>query len=226
MDGRYFEAERAARQHLLKEHGDRLKALLQSGSRYLALTENQKELLCSLRRGENDREIARRCGVSPGTVRHQRFMLREKAKQARLFLALYSLATQKKNEAEELILVHEGAKMVDERYEITAAEQEKFLRDAFFSLQPLRLKVFPRKEKKKVAILSRIAEEFSQGRVYSEPEINAVLGRIYPDYATLRRYLIEYGFMQRTADCREYRLTVTGDTAGEPGEALPESEQG
>ena len=138
-------------------------------------------------------------------------MLREKAKQARMFLALYTLAMQQKNEQEELMPVHDCAKMVDERYEITEAEREKFLRDAFESLQPLQLKLFPRKEKKKVAILARIAEEFQRGRVYSEPEVNAILSRIYPDYATIRRYLIEYGFMQRTPDCREYRRSSAGE---------------
>lgn len=206
MDGRYFEAEKAAQRHLQKQHGDRLEALLYSGSRYLPLTGNQRQLLCSLHRGESDQQIARESGISPSTVRHQRFTLRERAKQARLFLAVYTLATQKKNQDEELIEVHDGARMVDERYEITAAEREKFLHDAFQSLQPPRLQVFPRKEKKKVVILARIAEEFEQGRVYSEPEVNAILRPIYPDYATIRRYLIEYGFMQRTPDCRAYQV--------------------
>lgn len=206
VDGRYFEAKRAAEYHLAQAHGDRLEALLQSGSRYLQLTGNQKELLRSLRRGESDRQIAGRGEISLSTVRSQRFALREKAKQARMFLALYALAAQKKNEAEEWIPVHSGARMVDERYAITEKEREKILRDAFESLQPLKLQVFPRKEKKKVAILIRIAEEFERGRVYTEPEINAVLRSIHPDFATLRRYLVEYGFMDRTADCREYRL--------------------
>lgn len=65
VDGRYFEAKRAAEYHLAQAHGDRLEALLQSGSRYLQLTGNQKELLRSLRRGESDRQIAGRGGDIP-----------------------------------------------------------------------------------------------------------------------------------------------------------------
>ena len=210
--GRFFEAQRAALLHVEQEHGGAFEALLSSGSRYLSLTGNQRELLQSLHLGESDREIAGRCGIAASTVRHQRFILREKAKQARMFLALYTLAMQKMDRQEELIAVHDGANMVDERYEITEAEQEKILRDAFLSLQPLRLEHFPKKEKK-VAILTRIAQEFEAGRRYTEPEVNGVLGAIYPDFATLRRYLIEYGFMQRTTDCREYWLSPAG--AGE-----------
>lgn len=207
LEGRFFEAKRAALLHVEQAHGGALEALLSSGSRYLTLTDSQRELLQSLHRGVNDREIAGRCGIAASTVRHQRFILREKAKQARMFLALYLLAMQKMNKQEELIAVHDGANMVDERYEITEAEQEKILQNAFSSLQPLRLSHFPKKEKKKVAILTRIAQEFTPGRRYSEPEVNQLLGGIYPDFATLRRYLIEYGFMQRTTDCREYWLS-------------------
>ncbi len=204
LEGRFFEAKKAAEHHLAHAHEDRLEALLNSGSRYLPVTENQQELLSALRRGESDKEIAKQSGVSPSTVRHQRFVLREKAKQARLFLALYTLAMEKKNKEEELIPVHESAQMVDERFEITEAEQEKYLRNAFESLEPLRLSIFPAKEKKKVAILIRIAEEFERNHTYTEPEVNEILRAIFDDYVTLRRYLIEYGFLQRTNDCRSY----------------------
>ena len=40
--------------------------------------------------------------------------------------------------------------------------------------------------------------------VYNIPASNSVLKLIYEDYATIRRYLIEYGFMERTNDCKEY----------------------
>lgn len=34
--------------------------------------------------------------------------------------------------------------------------------------------------------------------------MNAVLKEIYNDYATIRRALIDGGFMERAGDCREY----------------------
>ena len=53
--------------------------------------------------------------------------------------------------------------MVDARYEITQQEEQKILSTVFASMQPLRLKTFPPKEKKKVVILRTIAKEFESG---------------------------------------------------------------
>lgn len=96
--------------------------------------------------------------------------------------------------------------MVDDRYFISKSEEDKIVVSLFESLQPLKLKVFSPKEKKKIVILRRIAEQFEKDRKYSEKEVNAILKAIYEDYATIRRYLIEYGFMGRTNDCKEYWL--------------------
>lgn len=94
--------------------------------------------------------------------------------------------------------------MVDARYEITQQEEQKILSMVFASMQPLRLKTFPPKEKKKVVILRTIAKEFEEGIRYSEVQVNEILKDIYPDYVTLRRYLIEYGYLERTRDGSAY----------------------
>ena len=96
--------------------------------------------------------------------------------------------------------------MLDERYEITEAEEKKILSGVFSSLEPLKLKVFSAKEKKKVVILKRIAQEFEPGRRYTEGEVNSLLKEIYFDFATLRRYLVEYGWISREKDCSAYWL--------------------
>ena len=70
----------------------------------------------------------------------------------------------------------------------------------------LKLVRFPKKEKEKLVILKRIAAEFAAGNEYSEPEVNAILRRVYDDYVTIRRYLIEYRFMDREPDGSRYRL--------------------
>jgi hypothetical protein len=103
--------------------------------------------------------------------------------------------------------IHGGATMVDERYLVTAEETQKIIQTFFASTEPLVLKGFPPKEKKKLVILRLISEQFEQDRRYSEKEVNAILRSIYEDYATIRRDLIEYGFMDRTRDCRAYWLT-------------------
>ena len=127
-----------------------------------------------------------------------------------MYLALYTLAFEQGGQGTEALLpVHDSAKMLDDRYLITVGERDKILRDAFTSLSPLKLSHFPVKEKKKVAILPKIAEQFEQGSRYAESEVNQILQEIFDDYVTLRRYLIEYGFMERTKDCSEYWMHLS-----------------
>jgi len=180
--------------------------------KYTGITENQKELLMMIHDGLSDNEIAKKTGVAPATIRHQRFVFREKAKQAKLYLAIFEVAEEAvssykiKNAKDDLVDVHSGAKMVDDRYSITKAEEDRVIASAFESLEPLVLKVFSAKEKKKLVILRKIAAQFDKGVKYTENEINSILKPIYEDYATIRRYLIEYGFMERTKNCKEYWL--------------------
>jgi hypothetical protein len=207
--GRFYEAAKAAQLHVEKEHGSMLALLTDNDKKYTGLTENQVELLNMFSSGLSDKELAQKTGVVQSTIRHQRFIFREKAKQAKLYLAIYETVFKQPDEKktrkeEELIMVHKGATMIDDRYFITEAEQEKIAKTVFSSLEPLKLRIFSAKEKKKVIILNRIAAKFETGRVYTESEINAILSDIYEDYVTLRRYLIEYGYLRRTRDCKEY----------------------
>jgi hypothetical protein len=212
FEGRFYDASKAIQLHIEKEHGNMIDILASFDKKYTGITENQKELLSMIFDGLSDNEIAKKTGVAPATIRHQRFVFREKAKQAKLYLAIFEVVEKAVSEGrgkssdDELISVHHGAKMVDDRYFITKAEENKIVASVFESLQPLKLKVFSPKEKKKIVILRRIASQFEKGRKYSEKEVNSVLVAIYEDYATIRRYLIEYGFMERTIDCKEYWL--------------------
>jgi hypothetical protein len=212
FDDRFYEASKAIQLHIKKEHGGVLELLTSFDKKYTGITENQKELLTMIHEGLSDNEIAQRTGVAPATVRHQRFVFREKAKQAKLYLAIYETveeaasAKKGKSKQDEFVDVHSGAKMVDDRYFITKEEEDKVIESVFESLDPLVLKVFSAKEKKKLVILRKIAAQFKRGVSYSEKEVNSILEPIYEDYATVRRYLIEYGFMERTLDCKEYWL--------------------
>ena len=94
--------------------------------------------------------------------------------------------------------------MVDDRYLATEEEREKILDTFFSSRSPLKLKSLSSKEKKKLIILSEIAAAFEKERQYTEKEVNQLLENIYDDYVTLRRYLIEYGFLDRTTNCSAY----------------------
>lgn len=66
------------------------------------------------------------------------------------------------------------------------------------------IKTYPAKEKKKIIVLSEVIKNFVKGRQYTEKELNRILERIYEDFATIRRALIEYGFIERSNDCTTY----------------------
>jgi len=209
INGHFYDAARAIEKHIGSGHADYLDTLIFSDSKYNTLTDNQKQLFRLFASGLPDKEIARQLNVSTSTVRHQKFMFREKAKQARQYLAVYeSVFEGASQNASTLMPIHDNARMVDQRYVITEEERVKILQTSFASLEPLKLNIFPHKEKKKVVILSRIAEEFRPGVEYSEKEVNAIIGAVFDDYVTIRRYMIEYGFLGRKNDGSKYWLTA------------------
>ena len=55
----------------------------------------------------------------------------------------------------------------------------------------------PVQHKKRLAILRWLVEDFQPGRQYTEAEVNAIISRHHPDFAALRRYLVDEEFMQR-----------------------------
>lgn len=57
----------------------------------------------------------------------------------------------------------------------------------------------PAQESKKLVILQRLVEEFAPGGAYAERDVNLILGQFHEDYAALRRYLVDYGFLERNA---------------------------
>lgn len=205
IDGCFYIPEAAVARHIDSEHGGNFNQLLQTDTKYNTLTDKQKELLTLFHTDVSDNEIARQLGVTTSTIRHQKFTFREKAKQARFYLALVEHAFG--DTGEDLVPIHDHAAYLDDRYVITAKEKEQILKTSFSSLKPLRLKTFSMKEKKKVVILTEIAGLFEPGRSYSEKEVNELLEPVYDDYIALRRYLVMYGFMKRDQDGTNYRLT-------------------
>ncbi len=68
---------------------------------------------------------------------------------------------------------------------------------ANFLTEDGRLRTIPAKHRKLLVVLDRLAQEFEPGRTYPESEVNVTLARFHPDFAALRRYLVENGFMTR-----------------------------
>lgn len=60
-----------------------------------------------------------------------------------------------------------------------------------------RLIAIPAQRKKRLAVLRWLVEEFQPGRRYPEAEVNRIISRRHPDFATLRRFMVDEELMQR-----------------------------
>ena len=62
-----------------------------------------------------------------------------------------------------------------------------------------RLRAMPVGETKRLAVLRWFARKFEPGRRYPELEVNAIIAEFINDYASVRRYLVDHGLMDRGA---------------------------
>lgn len=204
-----LDAERTVKEHITSEHSSTFEYLLNLDKKISGLSDVQRNMLDYFYRGLDDNEIARIVGVSSSTIRNHRFTLRQKEKQAKIFIAIMELLEGKKRDKRQAFLpIHKTATMVDDRYTITKEESEKILALYFPEGVNGRLKEFPKKEKRKIVILKNIIRRFDTNKKYTEKEVNEIIEEVYPDYVTIRRYLIEYGFMDRVRDGSQYWVKI------------------
>lgn len=206
-EGIFYEASRYIRVHIEQTHGSVFEHLIRLDKQLTGLTDHQNRLLRLFYEGKNDAAIQKEMGIgSSATIRNHRFGLREKERQAKVFLTLMELLNTRDQTSPRFIPPHDTARMVDDRYKITPDENDQILKRYFPKGPGGPLKTFEIREKNKLVVLRQIAKRFEPGRLYSETEVNAILKNAYPDYVTLRRYLIEYGFMDRKPDGSQYWL--------------------
>jgi len=58
----------------------------------------------------------------------------------------------------------------------------------------------PVKSAKKIAVLHHIARDLSPGTKYPEKELNLIIAKYHDDTAAIRRYMIEYGILDRDSE--------------------------
>lgn len=199
---RLFDAEKAAEIHIAEEHKSTLQYILNMNSAFNGISEVQKDVVTLMAMGIADKDIAKKLGVSPSTIRNHRYKLREKEKQSRVFIALMELLSE--NTSKNINIMDnttlcdapKSATTVDDRFNISEKEKEKILKS--YMDENGAIKTYPTKEKRKIIVLEAITKNFVKDRKYTEKEVNKILKRIYEDYTTLRRALIEYGFLDRT----------------------------
>jgi hypothetical protein len=144
-------------------------------------------------------ELADRLSLTPPTISHHmrrlvaaRLVEVEPDAQARI----YSLRTDAIRELSGSVLGDQAPR--------PASDEENAVLRAFFDGP--RLRQIPASRKKRVIVLRRLLERFAPGRSYPEPEVNELLREAHDDVATLRRELVDYGFMVR--DRGIYRIAT------------------
>ena len=159
-------------------------------------------------------DLARTLSLSPGTVVHHLNRLREAGlvtSKPRHPYMDYSLRLERLSEIGadlgRLAREQSGAEAQPGAPDWATADEAKILRSFF---ENGLLTSVPAQRSKRLVVLRQLAETvFERKHKYPEKEVNQRLGAVYPDPASLRRYLVDDGFMARKSGV--YRLRPRSD---------------
>jgi len=107
-----------------------------------------------------------------------------------------------------IFLCYHNERVGDYMFEITQNDIQAVIDTLLISKNPLVFKMIPAREKKKYIIICMVIHYFEKSKKYTEKEINEILKPMFEDYVMIRRYLVDYHFMERTQDGKAYWLVV------------------
>lgn len=214
-EGVLYEAARYMRVHIEKVHGSVFEYLLELDKSVTGLSDVQRGLLSQFYEGKKDAEVQKTLGIgSASTIRNHRFVLKEKERQAKIFLALMELLKSKDTQAPaewvSPVTRHEHT-IHPNSFDITEQDMEKVLNKYFPEGTGGRLTTFHMQQKHKYIVLIEIAKRFETERKYSEKQVNELLKEVNDDYVEIRRYLVDYGLLEREPDGSQYWLGSHAD---------------
>ncbi|HAX03129.1 MAG: hypothetical protein A2Y45_06820 [Tenericutes bacterium GWC2_34_14] len=90
------------------------------------------------------------------------------------------------------------------KFDISDDDFNAFLETYVLSRTPLKFKEVPAKEKRKYMMLCMIIHHIDPTKIYHEFELNDILKPMVDDYVMIRRYLVDYGFLNREIDGSKY----------------------
>ncbi len=205
VDDRFMDAEKAIQYHIAKSHGSVFDMYIGQDKQTTGLSDHQRQIMKLFYEGASDYEVQKALNIgSISTIRNHRSLLKEKEKQALMTTTLMTLMNSSIND-KGIVAPHKTATMLDDRYATTVEESIKVINKYFPNGTDQPLKSFSMKEKQKIIILREIIKKFDGKQTYTEKEVDHILKEIYAsDYALIRRYLIQYGFMDRKRDGSVY----------------------
>jgi biotin operon repressor len=143
------------------------------------------------------KEIAARLDLTPPTVSHHM----RKLVDAGIVTATSDAQMQRYALNSDLLLDMRRAPLAQTPQEEPVGEQDA---DAAYRAKVLRkffdgerLKSIPAQRKQRVIVLQKLMERFDPSRTYPEREVNDLLRPAHDDVASLRREMVDYGFMTR-----------------------------
>ena len=75
-----------------------------------------------------------------------------------------------------------------------------------------KLMTIPKKEKNKIPVLQIVLEMLkAKSLEFTEKELNEAIKEIYSDYSLIRRYLVDYKFLERDNYGRIYKIVGEKD---------------
>lgn len=75
-----------------------------------------------------------------------------------------------------------------------------------------KLMMIPKKEKNKILVLQIVLEMLKEKSLeFTEKELNEAIKEIYSDYSLIRRYLVDYKFLERDNYGRMYKIVGEKD---------------
>ncbi len=203
VHGKLFDAHKAVLLHIKEEHDSVLAYLLKINPSAMGLSELQLELVNLFASGWSDKDIASYLGVAASTIRNHRYKLREKEKQAKIFIALMQLLEEKNLRQKDQDRVEVKLSSIpgiiykrDYALPISKREEEKIIQQHI--TKEGKLRSYPSYEKGRQVILRKMIQSFDKGRRYTEGEVSEILSHIYRDGAFLKKELLEYDLLRRT----------------------------
>jgi biotin operon repressor len=149
-------------------------------------------------------QLGQTLGISVSTVSHHLARLARAglvSARPESYYNLYSLRTEALSGlAKQLLVQAEPLRPTAEQ--ALAAFDRKVL--ATFTSPDGRIKAFPTQEKKVRVLLRHVLPAFSHGVRYPEKRVNEMLAKYSDDTARLRRWLVDFGYMQREGGGGKY----------------------
>lgn len=149
-------------------------------------------------------ELAQVLGLSSSTVSHHLSILAEiglVSARAEGYYSIYQLEAKQLEEMSQRLLAKETLPSMVSDLDVDAYER-KILHD--YMDDDGRFKQLPTQYKKMQVVYRHIINAFEFGRVYTEKEVNEIIGRFHEDISGLRRELVSEKLLARERDGSAY----------------------